>query len=1027
MLTLSLLGEPVIRRDEQPLRIARRKSRALLFYLAAQHAPVARERLLALLWPDHPRQAAQQVLRTTLHGLRAALGDAIEVHDDTIGLNADVDVRVFETRLTDPVTDNQLLSQTLALYRGDFLRGFDVPEGQIDEWATIERERYRNLARRGWTRLAQRLEEDHNYPAALDAIERALQFEPLQEDLQRSAMRLHYRSGDRTAAIRRYEALQAMLDEELGVPPMAETRAIYQAIVSDTLPPEQPKVVAVHQPAHPAAAIAPAVLPFVGRIDELRLLVDPRARIRLALIEGEPGIGKTRLAHESIRNPSALIMTAAGRELERALPYHPIIEMLRGIMGGAEWSTQRASLGLHELWLQELARLVPELALAMPRIMPAPGPTDESRLWEAISQLLQAFAGARPVVLLFDDLQWMDASTLALLGYLARQPALESIRLLATTRAIVPRTPLAELVQALVREDRVIRLVLGRLGLDETRIIARHFNPTAPDQLAAWLQATTEGNPYILTELVRHAREHGLLGPDGNLHLAEHLDTPIVPQTVYSLMETRLHQLSDPARRVLDTAVAAGREWEWEVVARATGLSEQAVVDALDELQAAVLIRPFDETRYTFEHSLIMEVARREVGEPRHRLMHRRIAEALETMNPHRLDVIAGLLAQHFAEGNRPDRAAHYAMRAGQRAAGLAAWSEAIAFFSQALAGAASDQHGPILMELGEAQAQSSAVDNAVESFRRAIAAFELQPGEHAADIDAARLAMARAFLLQARTADVVALAQQVRAAGRRASAAMAEFLWGTALGHAGTDLDAATEHLETATRIAGEQSPPEQDMLAAATFELGNIAAQRGDLRGAVARYIATLAIVESATYGPALTWHILGHNNLAYHLDLLHEPGASEHAIEGLRLAREKGVLTLQPFLLSTLGEIALSAHDLDTAEAYFREGLALARRLAMRERVAGLMANLGRLEAQRGENERAVERLTAALTEAESLGSYHLAARIRLWLAPLVPALDARSHLAAARAIADQGARRGLLDDIEELEAALGLNLS
>lgn len=1025
MLTISLLGEPVIRRDDQPLRIARRKSRALLFYLAAQQQPVARERLLTLLWPDHPRQAAQQLLRTTLHGLRTVLGDAIEVHDDTLGLNADVDVRVFETRLTEPTTDNQILSQTLALYRGDFLQGFDVPEGQIDEWATIERERYRNLARRGWTRLAQRREEEHNYPAALDAIERALQFEPLQEDLQRSAMRLHYRSGDRTAAIRRYEILQAMLDEELGVPPMADTREIYQAIVSDTLPPEQPRVVALRQPSHPATAVVPAMLPFVGRVEELRVLVTAQARRRLALIEGEPGIGKTRLAQESIRNPSALILTAAGRELERALPYHPIIEMLRGIMTGAEWPTLHASLGLHELWLRELARLVPEVAFALPRVAPAPGPADEARLWEAISQLLQASARARPVVLLFDDLQWMDAATLALLGYLARQPALESIQLVATTRAIMPRTPLAELVQALVREDRIIRLVLGRLGLDETRIIARHLNPMAPDALAAWLQATTEGNPYILTELVRHAHEHGLLGSDGTLQLSGDPETPIVPQTVYSLMETRLNQLSEPARRVLDTAVAAGREWEWEVVARAMGLSEQVVVDALDELQAAALIRPFDETRYAFEHSLIMEVARREVGEPRHRLMHRRIAEALEAMNQHRLDSIAGLLAQHFAEGNRPDRAAHYAMRAGQRAAGLAAWSEATAFFAQALAGARADQQGVILMELGEVQAQSGAVDYAIESFRTATTLFEQQPGQHTAEIDMARLAMARAFLLQARTDDVVALARQVRAAGRSASSATAEFLWGTALGHAGTDLDAATEHLETAARIAREQTPPEQDMLAAATFELGNIAAQRGDLRGAVTLYSATLGIVESATYGPALTWHILGHNNLAYHLDLLHDPGAAGHAIEGLRLAREKGVLTLQPFLLSTLGEIALSASELDTAEAYFREGLALARRLAMRERVAGLMANLGRLEARRGETARAVERLMAALTEVESLGSHHLAARIRLWLVPLVPVTDARKHLAVARAIADQGARRGLLDEIEELEAALGID--
>ncbi len=1020
MLTILLLGEPEIRNDDQAMRITRRKSRALVYYLAAHAQPVTRERLLNLLWPDHPRQAAQQVLRTTLHGLRTALGDALVVTNDTITLHARVDVRMFDQTLAASDTDNQNLQETLALYRGDFLHNFEVPEGQLDEWATAERERYRNLAQRGWARLAQQLEQTHRYIEALDAVEHALQLEPMQEDMQRTAMRLHYRAGDRTAAIRRYEALQAMLDEELGVPPMAETRELYQAIVNDRMPAEPASTQRTNHPAQPASA--PAVLPFVGRVDDLRLLMSPSARRKLVLIEGEPGIGKTRLAYEAIRNPSALILVAVGRELERALPYHPVIEMLRTIITGVCWPELRRSTGLHEVWLKELTRLVPELALEFPQTAPALGPADESRVWEAISQVLQALAYVQPVVVLFDDLQWMDASTLALIGYLARQPSLESIRWMATARAIAPRTPLAELVQSLVREDRVLRITLGRLDQQEVQAIARHLNPIDPDALAHWLQVTAEGNPYILTELVRHARDYGLLGPDGYLQVERSLTAPIVPQTVYSLMLTRLNQLSEPARRVLDTAVAAGREWEWEVVARATGLSEQAVIDALDELRMAALIRPHDSTRYSFDHSLIMEVARREIGEPRHRIMHRRIAETLETMYQYRLDSIAGLLAQHFAEGNRPDRAAHYAMRAGKLAAGLAAWSEAIAFYTQALAEACGDEQGEILMALGEAQAQNGAIEDAATSFMSAAKILE-ERGQDIAMIDKARLALARSYLMQARTDDVISLARQVRTRGDSSSAATAEFLWGTALGHAGLDLTAASEHLETAVHIARTQQPVEADMLAAATFELGNIAAQRGDLREAVERYFDTLRLVEPAPFGPALTWHILGHNNLAYHLDLLHDPGAAEHAIEGLRLAREKGVITLQPFLLSTLGEIALSAEDLDTAEAYFREGLALARRLSMRERVAGLNANLGRLEVKRGEPARAINRLQAALGEAERLGSHHLAARIHLWLAPLVPYIEAVAHLDAARAIADQGGRHGLLGDISAIESTLG----
>ncbi len=140
------------------------------------------------------------------------------------------------------------------------------------------------------------------------------------------------------------------------------------------------------------------------------------------------------------------------------------------------------------------------------------------------------------------------------------------------------------------------------------------------------------------------------------------------------------------------------------------------------------------------------------------------------------------------------------------------------------------------------------------------------------------------------------------------------------------------------------------------------------------------------------------------------------------GLALAQEKGMLNPQTYLLSTLGEIALAASDLDTAENYFSEGLALAERLSMPERIAGLHANLGRVAAQRGQTTLAIHRLSTALTSADRLGTLHLAAQIRLWLAPLLPPAEARARLAEARALAESGGRRRLLEDVARLEAQL-----
>jgi len=161
-----------------------------------------------------------------------------------------------------------------------------------------------------------------------------------------------------------------------------------------------------------------------------------------------------------------------------------------------------------------------------------------------------------------------------------------------------------------------------------------------------------------------------------------------------------------------------------------------------------------------------------------------------------------------------------------------------------------------------------------------------------------------------------------------------------------------------------------------------------------------------------------VLGYNNLAYHLLLLHDPTAIDYARQGLQLAQEQGTLVLQPYLLSTLGEIELD-HDLDAAERYFADGLALSERLSMPERVAGLTANLGRVAQRRGETTLAIHRLSTALVKAETLGLPHLSAQIRVWLAPLLPINEARAQLAEARAIAASGGRKRLLEEIAAME--------
>jgi tetratricopeptide (TPR) repeat protein len=690
------------------------------------------------------------------------------------------------------------------------------------------------------------------------------------------------------------------------------------------------------------------------------------------------------------------------------------------LLARPEWPALRATLGLPRIWLAEAARLLPELGEAsVEQTSSALQSANESRLWEGISQLLQALARQRPLLLLLDDLHWADASTLALLGYLVRQTQRAPITFLATTRPAEARSPLAALLLTLTREDRLQRLSLARLSNHDTVALARHLSATYAYPLADWLARNAEGNPYILAELVRYAREHQLLQPDGTLNLSALSETPVVPHTVYSLIQSRLAQLSDAARRVLDVAIAVGREFDLNVVAHASGLPESAVLDALDELRATALIAPIgagghqNGLRYGFDHTLTMEVVYREIGEARHRLTHRHVAEAIEQLHANDLDSVAGLLASHFAEGDAPERAAQYALRAGARAAELAAWAEAIAFFEMALAGMQNGQREPTYLALANAYAQSGAVARAGEAYRTVIDLATMRGDSVAADH--ARLELGQSLLGQGRYAEAIELAQRVLASDQHENNVRAEMLWGSALSIEGVDLAGAITHLEKAASLCAAQKDPA--ILAQTTFELGSIAAQQGDLARAIELYRRALAVGEA--HPAATRFRILAHNNLAYHLLLLGDPTAAEHAKAGLDLAREYGVVSFEPYLLSTLGEIALANGDLDAAEASFNQGLDLAERLPIPERIAGLTANLALVSIKRGQTALAIHRLSTALARADALGTRHLAAQIRIWLAPLLPPAEARATLAEARALAESGNRTRLLEQIVQVE--------
>jgi predicted ATPase/DNA-binding SARP family transcriptional activator len=319
-LSLRLLGPPQIERDGAPVEVDTRKAIALLAYLAVTGQAHSREALAGLLWPEYDAERAYANLRRTLWALNKGLGKGwLDTEGDTVSLVRTpglwLDLEVFDGLLAECRTHGHAqaevcagclapLAEAAALYRGDFLAGFTLRDSPaFDEWQFFEAEQLREALASALQRLAQGYAAEGNLTRAIDAARRWLALDPLREAAHRELMRLYAWDGRRTAALRQYEECARVLDEELGVPPEAETDQVHEAVQRNELPPppvERPAAAqtGVRATATPPHNLPPQPTPFVGRGPELAEITALLSDVgcRLLTLVGPGGVGKTRLA-----------------------------------------------------------------------------------------------------------------------------------------------------------------------------------------------------------------------------------------------------------------------------------------------------------------------------------------------------------------------------------------------------------------------------------------------------------------------------------------------------------------------------------------------------------------------------------------------------------------------------------------------------------------------------------------------------------------------------------------------------------
>jgi class 3 adenylate cyclase/tetratricopeptide (TPR) repeat protein len=504
------------------------------------------------------------------------------------------------------------------------------------------------------------------------------------------------------------------------------------------------------------AAIGPVLLertPFVGREAEraeLRRCLDQVAKGQgaLAMIGGEPGVGKTRLAEELMVEARQRGMTAfIGHcyEMEGAPPYIPFVEILEATAHVIPPEALRDALGESA---PEVAKLMPELRRQFPDIPASPElpPEQERRyLFNGIREFIARTGRNQPVVYVLDDLHWATDASLLLLQHLAQQIHEMPVLIIGTYRDVeldVAR-PLARALEEMLRQRLAHDVALKRLPEAGVGGMMRALSGQEPPKpLVDTIYSETEGNPFFVEEVFKHLAEEGrLFDAQGRWRTDLEVSELDVPRGVRLVIGRRLERTSQECRDVLTLAAVIGRAFSFNLLETLSEADTDAILNAVDEAERGHLIASTlegAEERFTFAHELIRQTLLSGLSSPRRRRLHLRVAEAMEAVYAQTLEEQSADVAHHLDQAGAfadPHKTAHYLTLAGEQAMGAAAFEDALLHYESALSLQPADDtraRADLLNRRGMALRSLGRWEDALADWRQALDAYEATGGTEA-------------------------------------------------------------------------------------------------------------------------------------------------------------------------------------------------------------------------------------------------------------------------------------------------------
>lgn len=709
---------------------------------------------------------------------------------------------------------------------------------------------------------------------------------------------------------------------------------------------------------------------------------------QVLILQGEPGIGKSRLARELIRNVKAMNGQVLIGECfaEGGMPYAPIVRILQ--------SEPVTSWKLSPVVLADLKTVAPQLEVYFPDIPPNPTldpHAEKMRLFESIFAYFRQFFEKKPLVVLIEDVHWADHGTLAVLQSLLhrfRQVNAPVLTVL-TTREISPEasTALNSFLDDLLRGRLSTTLHLKRFDQSETReLLAAIFTQDITDEFIQFMQQETQGNPFFIEEVCKDLVESSQIYWDQGRWERKNLTALRVPQNIRAAIRARLDKLGKETHELLETASVIGRRFEFDVLQHVLPKEEHQLIEGLESAMQAQIIWEIDEPgkagAFEFSHALIASALRENISAPRRQAIHKRIVETLQTIHPNAFS----LLAYHCREAAVPESAASYFRKAGDQAMRSFAHEDAIGFYSEALSLASTegaeasqillsrakvyDLRGQRSLQLADLQAAEAKAEALHDTAMHAIVA--LARAEYAVQVT--ELPEVIGYARRA-----ISLSEGVE---RPEITAQAYMLWGRALSEMG-ELEAARKHLIQAGRIAGAAGL--RLIEARSIINVGNTDYRLGDYDAAQKKYTDSL---------------------------------------ETIRLLGERRI---ECMVINNLGNIYWTQGNLDAAIDAYQETLQIARAIGDRLNEARALSNIGSILTDQYYYPEALQKLEQALPILQLLGQQADESIILGHLADVMEALgryDEASEykgkaIQLARAVEDPQAEAEFLSGLSRIE--------